>query len=294
MLQILLKNNTLADGVFEIQSLQDVQSSLSASVSQLGLLQQNLQQTATDTSLKKSSIEQENLNLKNRKAIIADQQSEKNQLLKETKNQEGVYQKNLLSLLQQQQALEEEINQIESNLKANLGEANLPKRITGFFVWPVVLKKDGGIGQISQNWGETAYSYLYKGKPHNGMDISAPIGAPIYAATDGRVVRTDYNGLRYQYGRYILIDHGNNLSTLYAHLSGAVVGAGETVKKGQLIGYVGSTGFITGPHLHFGVYVTPPGGWRAVASKLESGLISLPPASGLVPIGVTLNPLNYL
>ncbi|MBI2594966.1 MAG: peptidoglycan DD-metalloendopeptidase family protein, partial [Candidatus Colwellbacteria bacterium] len=218
---------------------------------------------------------------------------EKDQLLKETKNQEGLYQKKLTQLESQQRGILDEITRIEAELRARFKPEDLPKKKTAAFAWPLVL--DGGKIKITQNWGETALSgRFYKGQAHNGMDIGAPIGTPVYATADGHVVQVDYNGRYYQYGRYVLIDHGNGLSSLYAHLSGATVGSGQSVTKGQVIGYVGDTGFVTGPHLHFGVYVTPGGGWQITSSKSQPGLLSVPPASGLVPIGVTVNPQSYL
>jgi len=291
LLEILLKNNSLADGLFEYQTLRDLQDTLSVKVKSLNDLKSDLQQAVDETTVKKMALEQENLNLKNRKLIVAEQQSEKDRLLKETKNQEALYQKRLEQLEKQQQLISDEISRLESELKANFNPNSVPGRKAGLLAWPL----PDGQRRITQYYGETENSYRwYKGKPHNGIDVGAPIGTPVYAAADGRVVRVDYNGLYYQYGRYVLIDHGNNLSTLYAHLSQSVVGSGQTVVKGQLVGYVGDTGFVTGPHLHFGVYATPAGGWQLVSSKLEAGLISLPPASGLVPLGVTLNPLDYL
>ena len=88
---------------------------------------------------------------------------------------------------------------------------------------------------------------------------------------------------KYQYGRYVLIKHDNNLSTLYAHLSRQVVARGATVKRGDLIGYSGNTGYSTGPHIHLTVYWAP-----SVQMK------SVPPAAGLVPVGVTIDPNDYL
>lgn len=295
LLEVVLRNETLADSLIEIQGLRDIQSNLSVSVGELNIFQGELEENINTTNDKKGQVETENSKLKNRKGILADQQNEKDRLLKETKNQEGLYQERLKKLQVQQQGILDQISQLESQLKARFDPGVLPKKKAGLLILPVALVDDGGVGRISQNYGETAYSTrFYKGQPHNGMDISAPLGTPIYAASDGRVVRTDHNGTYYQYGRYILIDHGNNLSTLYAHLSGYAVSVGQSVTKGQLIGYVGNTGFVTGPHLHFGLYATPAGGWGTVNSKLEAGLVSVPPASGLVPIGVTLNPLNYL
>ena len=86
---------------------------------------------------------------------------------------------------------------------------------------------------------------------HNGEDIGAPSGTPILAADSGTVVTNTYNAGGY--GNYVVINHGNGYATLYGHMSSSAVTLGQTVAKGQVIGYVGSTGLTTGPHLHFEV-----------------------------------------
>jgi len=295
LLEVLLKHDSLADSVFIVQSLSDLQDNLNLSVAQLAGLQLALQRNVDQSSLKKGQLEDETVTLKGRGEILEDQEVEKDRLLRETKNEESVYQVRLAKLRKEQQSILDEISDIEEQLKKGFDSSSIPSNRPGLFTWPVVLKTEGGVGIITQNYGETAYSTrFYKGKPHNGMDIGAPIGTQVRAASDGKVVRVDYNGWYYQYGRYILIDHGNNITTLYAHLSQSAVSSGQTVKKGQLIGYVGNTGFSTGAHLHFGAYATPSLGWREIASRTEGGLISIPPATGLVPIGVTLDPSDYL
>lgn len=295
LLEVLLKHDSLADSVFEIQSLADLQDTLNVNVAQLSALEVELSGTINETASKKDELEDEHLTLRSRKEILADQQEEKDRVLSETKSEESTYQTRLQQLRLEQQKILDEISNIEEQLKSNFDSSSLPTQRQGLFVWPVTLVADGGAGRISQHYGETAYStQYYKGKPHNGTDIAAPIGTKIYAAAAGKVIRVDYNGWYYQYGRYILIDHGNNITTLYAHLSQSAVATGQSVEQGELIGYVGNTGFTTGPHLHFGAYATPVGGWREVMSRAEGGLVSVPPATGLVPIGVTLNPEDYL
>lgn len=88
---------------------------------------------------------------------------------------------------------------------------------------------------------------------YNAVDLGAPIGTPVRAAASGKVILSRSGGWNGGYGSYIVIDHGNGVQTLYAHLSANNVGFGETVAQGDVIGKVGSTGRSTGPHLHFEV-----------------------------------------
>jgi murein DD-endopeptidase MepM/ murein hydrolase activator NlpD len=90
-------------------------------------------------------------------------------------------------------------------------------------------------------------------RAHKGIDLAAPVGTPVYATADGIVERADWFS---SYGLYVAIEHGSNLETRYAHMSRLAVAAGERVKKGEVIGYVGSTGRSTGPHLHYEVRVS--------------------------------------
>ena len=95
------------------------------------------------------------------------------------------------------------------------------------------------------------YGYRSSGF-HGGVDLAAPGGSPILAARAGKVLTATYH---YSYGNYVIVDHGGGISTLYAHASKLLVKKGQTVKKGQQIAKVGTTGNSTGNHLHFEVRI---------------------------------------
>ena len=108
------------------------------------------------------------------------------------------------------------------------------------------------------SWIKLTSPYGYRIHPttgqykfHNGVDLANNQGTPIYAARSGKVTVDTYGST---YGYYVTINHGDGYSSLYAHMTRSVVDKGDTVKKGQLIGYMGSTGRSTGPHLHFSIF----------------------------------------
>ena len=107
-------------------------------------------------------------------------------------------------------------------------------------------------GRISDSFGYRNHPLSGSYQMHNGVDIAANHGDNIAASYDGAVEKC---GQADDYGKYILIDHGGGLKTLYAHCSRIITSEGQTVKKGQVIGLVGSTGISTGPHCHFEVRV---------------------------------------
>ena len=93
---------------------------------------------------------------------------------------------------------------------------------------------------------------VYKRQFHYGVDLAIGAGTPIYAAKSGTVVQSTMASVN---GNYVTIQHSDGTSTLYAHMSSRAVSAGDYVAQGSVIGYVGTTGLSTGPHLHFEIYV---------------------------------------
>jgi murein DD-endopeptidase MepM/ murein hydrolase activator NlpD len=116
---------------------------------------------------------------------------------------------------------------------------------------------------ITQGFGPTSFAFeaSYAGYPHfhTGIDLAVPLGTPVFAAADGLVAlarpMTDASGALVGYGNYVVIQHDAGLKTLYGHLLAIGVKEGDVVKRGQLVGLVGSTGNSTGPHTHFEVRI---------------------------------------
>jgi murein DD-endopeptidase MepM/ murein hydrolase activator NlpD len=106
--------------------------------------------------------------------------------------------------------------------------------------------------RLTSDYGMRTHPVLGGRRSHKGVDLSAPTGTPIYATADGYISKAEWFS---SYGKYVSIEHGANLQTRFAHMSDIAVTAGSRVKKGDIIGYVGSTGRSTGPHLHYEVRI---------------------------------------
>jgi murein DD-endopeptidase MepM/ murein hydrolase activator NlpD len=165
-------------------------------------------------------------------------QDQKSALLAQTK-------KNIARLRAMALAEEQESARIASLLRN--GGSHGSGKYAGTFKWPTP-----GHTRVTSPFGYRIHPILHTRKLHTGIDIGAPSGARIVAAGKGTVIYAGRNG---GYGNFTMIDHGNGLVTCYAHQSRIVVSKGQHVSAGTTIGYVGSTGMSTGPHLHFEVRV---------------------------------------
>jgi murein DD-endopeptidase MepM/ murein hydrolase activator NlpD len=106
--------------------------------------------------------------------------------------------------------------------------------------------------RLSSDYGMRNHPVTGGRRAHKGVDLAGPVGTPILATADGTVARADWFS---SYGLYVQLEHGGNLQTRYGHMSRLNVAAGQHVRKGEVIGYVGSTGRSTGPHLHYEVRI---------------------------------------
>ncbi len=279
-LTLILEQNGVSDIVQQFAYLDSLQSNLIEKTNFLRDLRENLEISLGTTEKKKRQYDTLSKTLSVQKTAADGQKSEKLTVLTQTKNQEATYQKLLTETEKKQKQVEEEIRQLEQELKKQLNIDTLPGRTKGLLSMPLTN------GYLTQGFGDvpigsiTRKYYSY----HNGLDFGAKTGAgtPVLAAADGKV-RAIGNDGKYAYGVWIAIDHGNNLITLYAHLSrnSVLVKPGQSVKRGEVIGLMGATGLATGPHLHFTVYA-------ASTFRTENRWY------GLLPFGAPLDPNDYL
>lgn len=172
------------------------------------------------------------------RAALASRQAEKKQLLARIEEEKKRVARALDELEELSRQIAAKIRAIQAQNRRQLGP-----RGTSQLLWPVP-----GYTSISSAFGWRIHPLLRTQRFHTGVDIPAPLGADVVAVEDGQVISTGYLGA---YGNHIVIDHGGGFSSMYAHLSVILVREGQEVKRGQIIGRVGSTGWSTGPHLHF-------------------------------------------
>ena len=196
-------------------------------------IKENIEELKDEQKQQKDSIEKLVEDSEIKKREVENIYTEKKALLGKTRA-------NKEALIKMEKELAAKENEITKKLEA-LRHGNAP----GKLLYPTKGVLTSGFGyRISPISGTNMF--------HGGIDIGTATGTPVAAAAGGEVLQAEYMG---GYGYSILIYHGGGFATFYAHLSGFAVSAGSKVKRGQVIGYVGSTGYSTGPHLHFEVRV---------------------------------------
>ena len=226
-----------------------------------------------DTSLV-NELERMKIDLEEKKAKLEDSKAQMQVLKKEYESQLSILEskkstkeKYLTTLKTDYKQLEasvdkmnQEADKLTKEIQAAASKSSNSKYMGGTMTWPLP-----GFYYITSPFGNRLHPILKTYKLHTGVDIagSGCNGSKVVAAADGKVITAKYNTA---YGNYVVIDHGGGITTLYAHSSKLVVSAGQQVKAGQEIMKVGTTGYSTGPHLHFevrenGNYVNPLNGY---------------------------------
>jgi len=187
-------------------------------------------------------------------AALAAELEERNAMMLELEAKGEAAQAEFSDIAAQEDELEAEMKKLSAQLAEEARKAaeeakkknqqNKKKYVGGTFLWPL----PASYTYISSYYGMRTHPVTKIYKLHTGIDIPAGTGTSIYAANAGTVIKSTYSTA---YGNYVVVDHGGGITTLYAHMSKRLVSVGDYVSKGETIGKVGSTGYSTGPHLHF-------------------------------------------
>lgn len=249
-----LSNKSLSTLGEYFEHTEKFESEIQEQIGELLTLKNELAERKEGALSKKKSLSELKTDLSGKKQSVVETEKQKNNLLLATKNQQANYQKVLAEKIRQKEQFEKEIFAYESELKLTVDKAKLPTNVPGVLQWPMDNVR------ITQYFGATVDAKrLYVSGSHNGIDLGATDGTKIKSALSGSVWatgNTDAKAGCYSYGKWILVKHGNGLSTLYAHLSAISVKEGDSVTTGDTLGFSGRTGYVTGPHLHFTVLAT--------------------------------------
>lgn len=257
--ETVLASESISNLWVEIDQLEQLQSTINLQLVELRETKEALEEQHTNERTERDNLTAFKNNLSGQQKVVEENAQQKNQLLEVTKNKEAEYQALLAQKQTARKQFESDLQEYESQLEYVLDPSRLPKEGSGALLWPVsdpLITQGFGLTDFARS-GSYGYDKNGNPNPHRGLDFRASVGTPLLAAAGG-TVRDAFDMDKipgcYSYGKWILIDHDNGLSTLYAHLSVMNVSAGEYVRAGQIIGYAGQSGFATGPHLHFTVF----------------------------------------
>ncbi|MBI5469985.1 peptidoglycan DD-metalloendopeptidase family protein [Candidatus Kaiserbacteria bacterium] len=289
----MLSSGSISSMWQDIDEFASLQSAVDQRIKVLATEKQQLTDTKTAREHKEAELKKQRASLVTQQGSLTATKRAQSDLLAQTKSQESTFQK----IIAQKKAQEADFEAALQNLQGKLRIAVDPSQITpggkGILNWPFSNVR------ITQYFGNTAFaqSGAYNGKGHNGIDFAASIGTPIQAALAGIVIgtgNTDTVRGCYSFGKWVMIKHSNGLNTMYAHLSQISVSEGQSVATGEVVGYSGETGYATGPHLHFGVYVSSATQIITLASATNQKTPCANAVMPIAPLSGYLNPMNYL
>lgn len=254
----LFKYRDLSSFLQQFHDLAVVQERLLATIDDLKESSAALEEQQNELQQHQTELQALNEKTSQQKLLLDSAKSQKNKILKDTKGQEALYQKQLAETLAKESAFFQEAEQLESQVIAgglyivHITASSVPRKGTKLFIKPEANPR------LTQGYGCTSYARCgrrtgpYGGQGHNGVDFASGYGTPIIAIGDGTILA---HGTNDGWGNWVAIQHGNDMVSLYGHMSVfAPLPIGTTVAKGQVIGYEGNTGEVTGSHVHLSIY----------------------------------------
>ena len=289
LLEIMLGSKSVSEFFVEVDDLNRMQISIRDNIQSLERLKDELADSRTASEEERKKLLSLGGQLSDQKTIADNQRKTQSTLLTSTKSQEANYKKMLADREARKKQFEREIEDFEAQLRAEVDPSTFPAPGTKVLAYPLENVF------VTQKFGKTVDARrLYLSGTHNGTDFRASPGSKVAAAGDGTVIGvgdTDRVCAGASYGKWVLIKHRNGLATLYAHLELIKVSEGQSVEVGDLVGYSGNTGYSTGPHLHFTVFVSSVVQIINLPSKSCKGAIFRIPAA---PMKGYLDPEAYL
>ena len=250
-LEVLLTSTDISSILTRSQMIKSVSEKDSETLDYLMVQMEQIEKDKAELEAKINKLSEDKKKLEKDKKELDNEVAECNALIRKLSSQSAEYQESI-------EENESALRKVEAEIQAAYARASRTGS-TGSGAHSGALGYPTDYRSIS-----AGYPNYSSGRYHGGVDFPCPSGSNVYAAASGTVIVA--KNLNYSYGHYLIVDHGNGLSTLYAHNTTLLVGVGSHVNKGQIIARSGSTGNSTGPHCHFEVRVN----------------------------GTRVNPLNYL
>ncbi|MFZ5945523.1 MAG: murein hydrolase activator EnvC family protein [Bacillota bacterium] len=236
-LEVLFESSNITDFLTRFELLKRIANNDMSLLADLEKERQELENKKNALENKKAEL----LALKNARETKHQQlqiaSSRRQDLVKKIESQKESYEKMLDDLEKQSQQIAEEIRRLQS----------MGGERPGWLQWPTP-----GYYRVTSAYGWRFHPILKSQRFHTGVDIAAPYGSNAIVSANGRVIYTGWQG---GYGHTIIVDHGGGMSTMYPHLSKYLVKVGDNVKRNQVIGKIGTSGWSTGPHIHFEVRI---------------------------------------
>jgi murein DD-endopeptidase MepM/ murein hydrolase activator NlpD len=281
----LLSSESISAAWSDADAIAQLQIAVRADIERLAGEKESLTKTRTAAEQKREQLQKQQRTLVVQQGSLDATRKAQNELLAQTKSQESSYQTILRQKQAEKESFEAALFELASKLDYTLDPTRIPPAGKGILRWPL----DNVF--VTQQFGRTlSAKRLYTSGTHDGVDFRASLGTPVRASLSGTVTEVNHGAVQNcQYGKWVLVRHANGLATLYAHLSEINVSKGEPVVSGQVIGYSGNTGYATGPHLHFTVYLSEAISFKQYVCK-SGRAVTVP----IAPLNAYLNPLDYL
>jgi len=288
IVEVLLSSKSISELWGEIDNIKKLQEEIQLKSKELALLNEDLEIKHYNLTGQKKTLINLKQDLSGKKQAVEYTTKEKESLLTQTKNKEQTFRELVRTKEEEKAQYEKELYEYESQLNYQIDRGSYPTPRSGLFSWPL----DNVF--ITQRFGKTSGSdRLYASGSHNGIDFRASVGTRVKNVLSGTVVGTGntdlYKGC-YSFGKWVMVQHDNGLSTIYAHLSVVSATRGQRLETGDLIGYSGNTGYSTGPHLHITVYATQGVRIEKYTSSRGCKEATIP----LADLRAYLDPMNYL